>query len=69
MSSEDRKALQRWSRRSPNPRIAFLYRQRQSGTRPSAALLAIFAWLLTLHPSGAARPDAPYGGVYTTMVY
>lgn len=31
---------------------------------PAAASLAIFAWLLTLHPSAAGRTYAAYGGVY-----
>lgn len=32
---------------------------------PGAASLAVFAWLLTLHPTGAAgRTYAAYGGVY-----
>ena len=31
---------------------------------PSAVSLAVFAWLLTLHPSAAARTYAAYGGVY-----
>lgn len=31
---------------------------------PAAAALAVFAWLLTLHPTGAARTYAAYGGVY-----
>jgi len=31
---------------------------------PAAAGLAVFAWLLTLHPSGAGRTYAAYGGVY-----
>jgi small multidrug resistance family-3 protein len=31
---------------------------------PAAASLAIFVWLLTLHPSGAGRTYAAYGGVY-----
>lgn len=31
---------------------------------PAAVSLAIFAWLLTLHPSGAGRTYAAYGGVY-----
>ena len=31
---------------------------------PGAISLAIFAWLLTLHPSGAGRTYAAYGGVY-----
>lgn len=33
-------------------------------TLPAAASLALFAWLLTLHPMGAARTYAAYGGVY-----
>ncbi|MBL4831248.1 MAG: YnfA family protein [Aliivibrio sp.] len=31
---------------------------------PSAISLAIFAWLLTLHPAAAGRVYAAYGGVY-----
>jgi small multidrug resistance family-3 protein len=32
---------------------------------PGAAALALFAWLLTLHPqAGAGRVYAAYGGVY-----
>lgn len=31
---------------------------------PSVAALAAFAWLLTLHPTGAGRTYAAYGGVY-----
>jgi len=31
---------------------------------PSAFSLALFAWLLTLHPSAAGRIYAAYGGVY-----
>lgn len=34
---------------------------------PAAASLALFAWLLTLHPSAAARIYAAYGGVYVAM--
>ncbi len=34
---------------------------------PGAASLALFAWLLTLHPTGASRTYAAYGGVYVTM--
>jgi small multidrug resistance family-3 protein len=35
---------------------------------PSAASLATFAWLLTLHPTlGAGRTYAAYGGVYVTV--
>ena len=31
---------------------------------PAAASLALFAWLLSLHPTSAGRVYAAYGGVY-----
>jgi small multidrug resistance family-3 protein len=31
---------------------------------PAALSLALFTWLLTLHPTGGARTYAAYGGVY-----
>lgn len=31
---------------------------------PAAASLALFAWLLSLHPGAAGRVYAAYGGVY-----
>jgi small multidrug resistance family-3 protein len=31
---------------------------------PAAAALALFAWLLTLHPIASGRVYAAYGGVY-----
>lgn len=31
---------------------------------PAATSLALFAWLLTLHPTAAGRVYAAYGGVY-----
>lgn len=31
---------------------------------PAAASLALFAWLLSLHPTAAGRIYAAYGGVY-----
>ena len=34
---------------------------------PAALSLAAFAWLLTQHPTGAARTYAAYGGVYVTV--
>lgn len=34
---------------------------------PAAASLALFAWLLTLHPSAAGRVYAAYGGVYIVV--
>jgi len=33
---------------------------------PAAASLAMFAWLLTLHPTASGRIYAAYGGVYVT---
>ena len=34
---------------------------------PAAMSLMVFAWLLTLHPTGAARTYAAYGGVYIAV--
>ena len=34
---------------------------------PAALSLAIFAWLLTLHPAAAGRVYAAYGGVYVAV--
>jgi len=34
---------------------------------PAAASLAVFAWLLTLHPTAAGRTYAAYGGVYVVV--
>ncbi|WP_409079665.1 YnfA family protein [Pseudomonas sp. SG20056] len=34
---------------------------------PAALSLALFAWLLTLHPTAAGRVYAAYGGVYVAM--
>jgi small multidrug resistance family-3 protein len=34
---------------------------------PAAASLALFAWLLTLHPSAAGRTYAAYGGMYIVV--
>ena len=34
---------------------------------PAAASLAIFVWLLTLHPVAAGRTYAAYGGMYITV--
>ena len=34
---------------------------------PASASLALFAWLLTLHPTAAGRVYAAYGGVYIAM--
>ena len=34
---------------------------------PAALSLALFAWLLTLHPSAAGRTYAAYGGMYISV--
>jgi len=34
---------------------------------PAAVSLALFAWLLSLHPTAAGRVYAAYGGVYITV--
>lgn len=33
---------------------------------PAAISLAVFSWLLTLHPAASGRIYAAYGGVYVT---
>lgn len=34
---------------------------------PAALSLALFAWLLTLHPTAAGRTYAAYGGMYIVV--
>jgi small multidrug resistance family-3 protein len=34
---------------------------------PAAISLALFAWLLSLHPTAAGRTYAAYGGMYITI--
>lgn len=34
---------------------------------PASASLALFVWLLTLHPTAAGRAYAAYGGVYVAV--
>jgi small multidrug resistance family-3 protein len=34
---------------------------------PAAVCLALFAWLLTLHPAAAGRTYAAYGGMYIVV--
>ena len=34
---------------------------------PAGISLALFAWLLTLHPAAAGRVYAAYGGVYISV--
>lgn len=48
------------------------YRWLRQGASPwlligAAASLALFAWLLTLHPTAAGRVYAAYGGVYVSV--
>lgn len=44
-------------------------RSRQGGSLllPAAASLALFVWLLTLHPHAAGRVYAAYGGIYVSV--
>jgi small multidrug resistance family-3 protein len=46
-----------WLRRSGSPWLIL----------PAACCLALFAWLLTLHPAAAGRVYAAYGGVYISV--
>lgn len=46
-----------WIRKSASPWVLL----------PAAAALALFAWLLTLHPSATGRVYAAYGGVYVSV--
>ena len=46
-----------WLRRSASPWLLL----------PGVASLALFAWLLSLHPTSAGRTYAAYGGVYITI--
>lgn len=43
-----------WLKRSGSPLLLF----------PAACSLALFVWLLTLHPAASGRVYAAYGGVY-----
>src|SRR5947209_1018660 len=46
-----------WLRRQHSPLLII----------PAALSLALFAWLLTLHPTGASRTYAAYGGIYVVI--
>jgi small multidrug resistance family-3 protein len=46
-----------WLRKSGSPWLIL----------PAAVSLALFAWLLTLHPAAAGRVYAAYGGVYIAI--
>lgn len=45
-----------WLRKGGSPFLLF----------PAAVSLALFAWLLSLHPTAAGRVYAAYGGVYVS---
>jgi small multidrug resistance family-3 protein len=42
-------------------------RQIPAAAHPSGTSLALFAWLLTLHPTAAGRVYAAYGAVYVSV--
>jgi small multidrug resistance family-3 protein len=46
-----------WLKKSGSPWLIF----------PAALSLALFAWLLTMHPTSAGRTYAAYGGVYISV--
>jgi small multidrug resistance family-3 protein len=46
-----------WLRKSGSPWLII----------PATVSLALFAWLLTLHPAAAGRVYAAYGGVYISV--
>ena len=46
-----------WLRQSKSPWLIL----------PAAVSLAVFSWLLTLHPEAAGRTYAAYGGVYVSV--
>jgi small multidrug resistance family-3 protein len=46
-----------WLRRAGSPWLLL----------PAGGSLALFAWLLTLHPTAAGRVYAAYGGVYVVV--
>ncbi|MDQ8037843.1 MAG: YnfA family protein [Pedobacter sp.] len=50
--------------------LPWLYLKKQGSAwllLPAALALALFAWLLTLHPAASGRVYAAYGGVYITV--
>lgn len=50
--------------------LPWLYLKKQGSPwllLPAALSLALFAWLLTLHPAASGRVYAAYGGVYITV--
>ncbi len=50
--------------------LPYLWLRRQGSPwllLPALASLALFAWLLTLHPAASGRVYAAYGGVYVAV--
>lgn len=50
--------------------LPYLWLRKEGGAwllLPAAASLALFAWLLTLHPTASGRVYAAYGGVYVAV--
>jgi small multidrug resistance family-3 protein len=50
--------------------LPYLWLKRQGSVWlliPAACSLALFAWLLSLHPTAAGRVYAAYGGVYVSV--
>lgn len=50
--------------------LPWLYLKKQGSPwllLPAAVSLALFAWLLTLHPAASGRVYAAYGGVYISV--
>jgi small multidrug resistance family-3 protein len=50
--------------------LPYLWLKRQGSPwllLPALASLALFAWLLTLHPTASGRVYAAYGGVYVAV--
>jgi small multidrug resistance family-3 protein len=50
-------AVDLWFKRDASPWLLLI----------AAASLALFAWLLTLHPAASGRVYAAYGGVYVAV--
>ena len=51
----------------PGQRIDAVERRAQYLLLPTAACLAAFVWLLSLHPTASGRVYAAYGGVYVAV--
>ena len=49
------------------PYLWLVHRRSAMLLLPATLSLAVFVWLLTLHPTAAGRTYAAYGGVYVTV--